>query len=84
MLRIDPGTESVALARAMRYLRDRSLELDAATAVRKARAGEFQPLPRGRPVFGFQRGAFWFFLRIENADPWEPRVRGRGGCSHCP
>jgi len=38
-----------------------------------ARSGGFEPLPGGRPTFGFKAGAFWFHAVLMNQDPDEVR-----------
>ena len=38
-----------------------------------AKAGEFAVLPNGNPTFGFQDGAYWFYLPAVNRHPEEPR-----------
>ncbi|RZI94804.1 MAG: hypothetical protein EOP39_30150, partial [Rubrivivax sp.] len=39
----------------------------------RARAGQFKPLPNGSAAFGFQDGAYWFYLPLLNRETDEPR-----------
>jgi two-component system, sensor histidine kinase LadS len=65
--------DRLALAPHMRFLHEVEAEAGAAEMLRRARSGEFQPLPGGSPTFGFQRGAFWFHIEVENRRPDQPR-----------
>jgi len=72
-LLLDPGTGEVDLGPHIRYLHDPEGRLDATAALVQARTGRFQPLPASGAAFGFQRGAFWFHLRLENRTPTQPQ-----------
>ena len=38
----------------------------------QAQTDVFAPLPGGNPAFGFQTGAFWFYVPIENQQRDDP------------
>lgn len=72
-LRLTPGDSRFSLSPSLTYWHDTQARADVTQAFRRAEAGLFAPLPDGNPAFGFQTGAYWFYLPIENAQPDEPR-----------
>lgn len=70
---LEPGLEAQALAPRLGYYHDLNASDSVAQAFARAHAGQFRPLPEGSPTFGFQDGAYWFYLPIVNRDPDEPR-----------
>ena len=70
---LDAGTASLPLSPHLAYYHDRTASDGATEAYARARAGSFRPLPGGSPTFGFQDGAYWFYLPLLNRDPTEPR-----------
>lgn len=71
-LRLDAGESSFALSDAIRYWHDANASASPAQAFARAQAGGFAPLPDGNPAFGFQPGAYWFHLPLENRQPDKP------------
>jgi diguanylate cyclase len=70
---LEPGQSAVPLSPSIRFRHD-ALAADGATeAFARARAGEFAPVPGGNPTFGFQDGAYWFYLPVVNRHPEESR-----------
>jgi len=70
---LPPGQSAIPLSPQVRYRHD-ALAADGATeAFARARAGEFAAVPGGNPTFGFQDGAFWFYLPVINRHPEESR-----------
>ncbi len=68
-----PGTSAVPLSARLAYRHD-ALASDGATeAFARAGAGQFAPLPGGNPTFGFQDGAYWFYVRVVNRNPEDAR-----------
>jgi len=70
-LRLTPGDSRFSLSPFLRYWHDPQAQADASQAFQNAETGKFMPLPNGNPAFGFQSGAFWFYLPIENLQPEE-------------
>ncbi len=67
-LLVDPATGSLDLSPHLRYHHDAEAALDVEAALALSRQpGRFQPLPPGGANFGFQRGAWWFSLRVASA-----------------
>jgi len=63
---LEPGQSAIPLSPHVSYRHD-SLAADGATeAFARAKAGEFTRIPDGNPTFGFQEGAFWFYLPVVN------------------
>jgi diguanylate cyclase len=71
-LRLGAGDSGFALSTALRYWHDANADASPEQAFARAQAGGFAPLPGGNPAFGFQTGAYWFHLPLENAQPDEP------------
>ncbi|MFN3702159.1 7TM diverse intracellular signaling domain-containing protein [Thermomonas sp.] len=71
-LRLTPGDSSFPLAGAMAYWHDTNANATPEQAFARAQTGGFAPLPGGNPAFGFQTGAYWFHLSLENLQPEEP------------
>ncbi len=70
---LEPGQSAIALSPYITYRHD-TLAADGATeAFARARAGQFAALPGGNPTFGFQDGAYWFYLPVVNRHPEESR-----------
>lgn len=66
---LSAGADRIDLTPRLGWLHDRDARLDAAQALRLAgRPGGFAPLD-GDPTFGFNRGAFWFHVTLENTGP---------------
>ncbi|AKC87745.1 sensor domain-containing diguanylate cyclase [Pseudoxanthomonas suwonensis] len=70
--RLDTAQPQLALGPHTRYLHDESGAIDATQAWRQLEAGDFAPLPDAGAAFGFQPGAYWFHVVLENADPDQP------------
>ena len=70
---LDAETSSIPLSPRIAYYHDAGAADGATEAFRRARDGQFQPLPDGTPTFGFQDGAYWFYLPLVNRDAAEPR-----------
>ena len=68
-----PGQSTVALSPHIAYRHDVQAADGASEAFARAKAGEFAPLPGGNPTFGFQDGAYWFYLPVVNRHPEESR-----------
>ena len=71
-LRLEPGQGQWPLAAHTRYLHDPSGQIDGSQAWQRFQAGQASPLPAGGAAFGFQPGAYWFHLALENADRSQP------------
>ncbi len=71
-LRLGAGESSFPLAGAVRYWHDTSAEATPEQAFARAGANQFAPLPDGNPALGFQTGAYWFHLPVENGQRDEP------------
>ena len=72
-LALGAAESEIALSQALSYRHD-SMASDGVTeAFARARAGQFAPLPDGSPTFGFQQGAYWFYLPLANMHRDEPR-----------
>ncbi len=67
------GSGEVPLSPHVRYLHDPEASDRTEDAWRRVDGGHFVPLPDGSAAFGFQRGAFWFHVRVRNRDPAEGR-----------
>ncbi len=72
-LELLPGEGEHSLTPHLRYYHDTSSALGADEVFERAGSADFQPLPGGRPTFGFQAGAFWFHAVLINRDPAESR-----------
>lgn len=72
-LRLAPGDSSFPLSPSLTYWHDTQASAGVEQAFRRAEADAFAPLPGGNPAFGFQSGAYWFYLPIENEQPDETR-----------
>ena len=72
-LRLDRSVSQVSLSPHASYYHDASGSQDVDDAYQRLQQGQFQPLPAGSPSFGFQRGAYWFHVRVINHDAGEPR-----------
>lgn len=70
---LPPGLSQTSLASHTAYRHDRGGTDTPADAFRRAQAGQFAPLPGGKPNFGFERGAYWFHVRLVNQHADEPR-----------
>lgn len=68
-----PGEGPHDLSSHLRWHHDATARVPVEDILARAAAGEFAPLPGGRPTFGFQSGAFWFHVVVENRDPAEVR-----------
>jgi diguanylate cyclase len=63
---LEPGQSAIPLGPYLSYRHD-ALAADGATeAFARAKAGEFVRIPDGNLSFGFQDGAFWFYLPVVN------------------
>lgn len=71
-LRLGAGESGFALSASLRYWHDASGDASPEQAFARAQSGGFAPLPGGNPAFGFQTGAYWFHLPLENMQPDEP------------
>ena len=67
------GQEAVPLNNAVGYRHDMYASDGATDAFAHARAGRFSPLPGGSANFGFQKGAYWFYLPLVNTRQDESR-----------
>jgi diguanylate cyclase (GGDEF)-like protein len=65
------GTASMSLTPHLSYLHDKNGIDSAVDAWRRIAAGDFQPVPANKTVFGFQQGAYWFHAEVVNRDPRE-------------
>ena len=70
---LSPGLSETSLAPHTRYRHDSTGSDTPEDAFRRATAGQFAPLPGGKSNFGFERGAYWFHIRLLNQNPSEPR-----------
>lgn len=71
-LHLGAGESSFPLAGAMRYWHDTSADATPEQAFARAHADGFTALAGGNPAFGFQTGAYWFHLPVENLQRDEP------------
>lgn len=69
---LDPAHPQLVLAPHTRYLHDPDGSMPPEQAWREVAAGRFQALPGTGAAFGFQHGAYWFHVRLENRDPTQP------------
>lgn len=67
------GERAIPLNQVIAYRHDVHASDGATEAFAHARAGRFSPLPGGSPNFGFQAGAYWFYLPLVNTQRDEPR-----------
>ena len=67
------GERAIPLNQVIAYRHDLHASDGATDAFAHARAGRFSPLPDGRANFGFQKGAYWFYLPLVNTQRDEPR-----------
>ena len=70
---LEPGTSTVPLSPRIRYRHDVQASDGTSEAFRRARDGTFSELPSGNPAFGFQQGAYWFYLPVVNLNQHETR-----------
>ena len=70
---LEAGMSSVPLGPRMVYRHDLQASDGASDAFARARAGQFAPVPGGNPSFGFQDGAYWFYLPVENRHQHDSR-----------
>jgi diguanylate cyclase (GGDEF)-like protein len=70
---LPPGLTETSLASHTSYRQDSTGSDTPEDAFRRARDGQFAPLPGGKSSFGFERGAYWFHIRLLNDNPREPR-----------
>lgn len=71
-LRLVAGESGFPLADALRYWHDTSADATPEQAFARADGSPFAPLPAGNPAFGFQTGAYWFHVALENLQRDEP------------
>jgi diguanylate cyclase len=71
-LRLAAGESSFPLSNALGYWHDADAQATPDQAFARAQAGGFAPLPGGNPAFGFQPGAYWFHVSLENLQRDEP------------
>ena len=71
-LRLAAGESSFPLSNALGYWHDAGAQATPEQAFARAQAGGFAPLPGGNPAFGFQTGAYWFHVSLENLQRDEP------------
>ena len=71
-LRLVAGESSFPLSGALRYWHDTSADATPEQAFARADGSPFAPLPAGNPAFGFQTGAYWFHVPLENLQRDEP------------
>ncbi|MEG3050772.1 MAG: 7TM-DISM domain-containing protein, partial [Thermomonas sp.] len=67
------GEAAIPLNQVITYRHDVHASDGTTDAFAHARAGRFAPLPDGSPAFGFQKGAYWFYLPLVNTQRDEPR-----------
>lgn len=72
-LQLAAGDSSFSLSASLQYWHDPHADASPEQAYARAQVGNFAPLPNGNPAFGFQSGAYWFYLPIENLQHDEPR-----------
>lgn len=70
---LSPGLSETSLGPHTRYRHDSTGSDTPEDAFRRAASGQFAPLPGGKSNFGFERGAYWFHIRLLNQNPEEPR-----------
>ena len=70
---LPPGLTETSLAAQTAYRHDSTGSDTPEDAFRRTQAGQFAPLPGGKSNFGFERGAYWFHVRLLNDNPREPR-----------
>ncbi|MGV8943635.1 sensor domain-containing diguanylate cyclase [Thermomonas sp.] len=70
---LDSSMSAVPLSSRISFRHDVLASDGSTQAFRRAREGQYAPLPDGNPSFGFQEGAFWFYLTVVNRDDQEPR-----------
>jgi hypothetical protein len=73
LLLLEPGIGIHEISPQLRWHHDVDATATAMQMFERAAEGRFEPLPGGRPTFGFQSGAFWFHLQVENRDSAESR-----------
>ncbi|WP_372014439.1 sensor domain-containing diguanylate cyclase [Pseudoxanthomonas sp. 10H] len=69
---LDAATPQLALAPHTRYLHDGAGTMDAPRAWAEVEAGAFSALPHTGAAFGFQQGAYWFHIPLQNRDRTQP------------
>ncbi|MFZ5638630.1 MAG: diguanylate cyclase [Pseudomonadota bacterium] len=70
---LSPGLSEISLAHYTTYRHDQDLTDTPEDAMRRADAGQYRPMPGDKSAFGFQRGAYWFHIRLLNRNGDEPR-----------
>ena len=69
---LEAGISALPLGPHMLYRHDLPASDGASEAFARARGGQFGKVPGGNPSFGFQDGAFWFYLPVVNRHLDEP------------
>ena len=69
---LETGMSSLPLGPRMAYRHDPAGNDSATQAFARARNGEFSGVPGGNASFGFQTGAYWFYLPVVNLHRDEP------------
>lgn len=72
-LQLSAGDSSFPLSPSIAYWHDKQAQASPEQAFERAHGDGFSPLPGGNPAFGFQNGAYWFYLPIQNLQQDEPR-----------
>ncbi|MCD9029607.1 sensor domain-containing diguanylate cyclase [Luteimonas sp. BDR2-5] len=73
VVELAPGLDSQPLSPHIQYWHDTGAADTPADAWQRVDTHMFAPLPDGNATFGFQRGAFWFHVRVVNHNPAETR-----------
>ena len=67
MVSVPSKADGLDLAPYLYYWHDQVGQSSFETALKKARSGDFLPLPAGAPNLGFKDGSFWFYVGLNNA-----------------
>ena len=70
---LTPGMNRISLTAYTAYRHDVTSTDTSENAFADVAAGKFKPMPGGRTAFGFQKGAFWFHVKLRNDNPDETR-----------
>ena len=70
---LSPGLSETSLSPHTRYRNDTTGSDTPQDAFRRVQDGQFAALPGGKSNFGFERGAYWFHVRLRNENRDEPR-----------
>ncbi|MEO5629301.1 MAG: diguanylate cyclase [Thermomonas sp.] len=70
---LEADIAEVLLSPRIVYRHDLQASDGASEAFKRAREGQFSALPNGSPAFGFQEGAYWFYVPVVNRNQHEPR-----------